>query len=106
MRYNAPPRSSIPLPPFFPLAYAIARISLDAARSLRRFKAAGDQDGISSSCSGVLVRASLPEGHMRSVNRAAVISLGCLLITLTSSVPAFAQAAFVTSYQTTDFSGE
>ena len=43
---------------------------------------------------------------MRSVTRATVIGLGCLLITLTLSVLALAQASFVTSYQTTDFSGE
>ncbi len=43
---------------------------------------------------------------MHSVTRATVIGLGCLLITLTLSVPALAQGSFVTSYQTTDFSGE
>ena len=44
---------------------------------------------------------------MYSVTRATVIGLGCLLITLTLSVPVLAQrGSFVTSYQTTDFSGE
>lgn len=43
---------------------------------------------------------------MRSVTRAAIVGFGCLLVTMALSVPAFAQAAFVTSYQTTDFSGE
>ncbi len=44
---------------------------------------------------------------MRSVTRTTVIGFGCLLITLTLSVPVLAQrGSFVTSYQTTDFSGE
>ena len=43
---------------------------------------------------------------MYSVTRAAVMGFICLLATMALSVPAFAQAAFVTSYQTTDFSGE
>jgi hypothetical protein len=43
---------------------------------------------------------------MGSVARATGTGLGCLLITLAVSGPAFAQASFNTSYQTTDFSGE
>ena len=41
---------------------------------------------------------------MRSVTRATVIGLGCLLITLTLSLPALAQGSYVTSYQ--NFSAE
>ena len=43
---------------------------------------------------------------MRSVARTTSIGFGCLLITLVVSGPAFGQASFNTSYQTTDFSGE
>ena len=43
---------------------------------------------------------------MHRIGRPAVAALGCLLITVALGVPAFAQASFNTSYQTTDFSGE
>jgi hypothetical protein len=43
---------------------------------------------------------------MYSVNRATVVGVGCLLLTMTVSIPAFGQASFNTSIQTTDFSGE
>ena len=43
---------------------------------------------------------------MNSVSRAARFGVACLLTALAPSAPAFSQAAFVTSYQTTDFSGE
>lgn len=43
---------------------------------------------------------------MYSVTRPARIGVLCALVVLLRCVPAFAQAAFVTSYQTTDFSGE
>jgi hypothetical protein len=43
---------------------------------------------------------------MRSVNRATVAGFGCVLIAMSLSVPAFAQASFPPTHQTTDFSGE
>jgi len=43
---------------------------------------------------------------MRSVHRAAAVAVGCLLITVALTSPAFGQASFNTSIQTTDFSGE
>ena len=43
---------------------------------------------------------------MRSDIRAAAVAVGCLLITVALTSPAFGQASFNTSIQTTDFSGE
>ncbi len=43
---------------------------------------------------------------MCSVSRAGVVGCVGLLLALGHGVPAFAQASFNTSYQTTDFSGE
>ncbi len=43
---------------------------------------------------------------MHRIGRPMVAALGCLLITTAVGVPAFAQASFNTSHQTTDFSGE